>query len=100
MYVSNLLDEERDWFKSSFGLPIRQSAAEKSFCNVFFSAREDVVVVEDATQDARLATHPFVTGAPFVRFYAAARLTVAGQTVGTLCARDGKPRKVSIAQIR
>ena len=96
----NLLDRERDWFKSSVGLPMRQSAAETSFCNVFFTSQDDMVVVEDATQDARFASHPFVLGAPFVRFYAAARLTVEGHTVGTLCVRDGKPRKISIAQIQ
>ena len=98
--IINMLDEERDWFKSSVGLPNRQGSAETSFCNIFFSSSEDLVVVEDATQDARFAAHPFVVGAPFVRFYAAARLTVARQTVGTLCVRDVKPRKISVERIR
>lgn len=96
----NMLDEERDWFKSSVGLPDREASAETSFCNIFFTSSEDLVVVEDATKDARFATHPFVVGAPFVRFYAAARLSVAGFTVGTLCVRDDKPRKMSTDQIR
>ena len=95
----NMLDDHRDWFKSSVGMANRQSSAEWSFCNVFFTSTEDFVVVEDATQDARFATHPFVVGAPFVRFYAAARLTVAGHTVGTLCVRDEKPRRISTEQI-
>ena len=58
------------------------------------------MVVEDTTQHARFASHPFVTGPPFLRFYAAARLTVAGHTVGTLCVRDEKPRKISMLQIQ
>lgn len=95
----NMLDDERDWLKSSVGLPNREASADTSFCNVFFTSTEDLVVIEDTTQDARFAAHPFVVGAPFVRFYAAARLTVAGHTVGTLCVRDEKPRRISIEQI-
>lgn len=95
----NMLDDERDWLKSSVGLPNRQMSADKSFCNLFFSSSVDLVVIEDATQDARLATHPFVVGAPHVRFYAAVRLKVGGHTVGTLCVRDQKPRRISTEQI-
>lgn len=95
----NMLDDERDWLKSSVGLPDRQTSADKSFCNVFFSSSEDLVVIEDATQDARFASHPYVVGAPFVRFYAAVRLKVAGHTVGTLCVRDQKPKRISTEQI-
>ena len=95
----NMLDDERDWLKSSVGLPNRQTSADISLCNVFFSSSEDLVVIEDATQDARFATHPFVVGAPYVRFYAAARLRVAGHTVGTLCVHDTKPKSVSTEQI-
>lgn len=98
--IINILDEERDWFKSTVGLSNRQGSAETSLCNVFFTSSEDVVVVEDATQDARFAKHPLVVGTPFVRFYAAARLKVAGHTVGTLCVRDDKPRKVTTEQIQ
>lgn len=97
--IVNLLDADRDWFKSCVGLPQQQSAATTSFCEVFFQATDDVIVVEDTLNDARLATHPMVLGEPFVRFYAAARLTVEEQTVGTLCAYDLKPRKISTEQI-
>lgn len=95
----NMLDDERDWLKSSVGLPNRQISADISFCNMFFSSSEDLVVIEDATQDARFAAHPYVAGAPYVRFYAAARLRVAGHTVGTLCVHDTKPKSISTEQI-
>ena len=100
IHIISVLDDQCDRFKPSVGLPIRQSAEETSFCNVFFTSQEDIVVVEDTTQDARFALHPFVTGPPFLRFYAAARLIVAGHTVGTLCVRDEKPRKISMLQIQ
>ncbi|MDB5966246.1 MAG: histidine kinase, partial [Polaromonas sp.] len=37
-------------------------------------------------------------GAPFIRFYAAARLAVEGHTLGTLCVYDTRPKQVSATQ--
>jgi len=90
----NLLDEERDWFKSYFGVQQTQSPAVPSFCEMFFTAHSDLIVVNDTLLDARLVHHPLVIGRPFIRFYAAARLVVRGHTVGTLCAYDVAPREI------
>lgn len=95
----NMLDAQRDWFKACVGLGQSESPASASFCEAFFGTTDDMIVVEDTRTDARFATHPLVTGPPHVRFYAAARLAVAGQTLGTLCAYDLAPRKISAAQI-
>ena len=95
----NLIDSERDWFKSCIGFPVNESPASASFCETIFSTPQDVIVVQDTLQDPRFATHPMVVNAPFVRFYAAARLTSDGHTLGTLCAYDLRPRKISTAQI-
>ena len=93
--VVNLLDEERDWFKSCFGVQQTQSPAVTSFCEMFFTTADDLIVVNDTLLDQRLAQHPLVVGRPVVRFYEAARLVVEGQTVGTLCAYDVTPRDVT-----
>lgn len=95
----NLLDAERDWFKSRVGIAQPQSPAATSFCEVFFSSARDLIVVEDTLRDPVLAAHPMVAKAPFIRFYAAARLTVRGQTVGTLCAYDTQPRQLAAQQL-
>ncbi len=95
----NLLDDARDWFKSCVGLPWTESPASKSICEAMFATAEDVLVVQDTLQDPRFATHPLVVNAPFVRFYAAARLAMGGHTLGTLCAYDIRPRQISAAQI-
>lgn len=95
----NLLDEERDWFKSCVGLPLQESPAATSFCEAIFETAHDVILIQDTLLDARFSAHPLVVGAPHIRFYTAARLVVAGQTVGTLCAYDLKPRAVSTAQV-
>ncbi len=95
----NMLDVDRDWFKSRVGLEQTESPAATSFCEAFFDTAADVIVVEDTTADARFKQHPLVAGAPFVRFYAAARLAIDGHTLGTLCAYDVKPHEISAEQL-
>jgi len=56
----------------------------------------DVVVVPDTTLDVRFSSHPLVTGAPNIRFYAGAPLQVrAGINIGSLCIIDRAPRDFS-----
>lgn len=95
----NLLDGQRDWFKSCIGLPNTQSPAATSFCEAFFNTSSDLIVAQDTLQHERLRQHPLVVGEPFIRFYAAARLSLNGHTVGTLCAYDLKPHRVTPEQL-
>ena len=95
----NFMDVDRDWFKSRVGFPLTESPAHSSFCESFFSSDKDVIVVPDTLQSEQLSQHPLVTGEPHVRFYAAARLVVNGQTLGSLCAYDMRPRQLLPEQI-
>ncbi|MBC7730775.1 MAG: GAF domain-containing protein [Bacteriovorax sp.] len=95
----NLLDEERDWFKSCCGVQQTQSPRITSFCEAFFHTESDLIVSKDTLADARFSAHPLVVGRPFIRFYAAARLMVRGQSVGTLCAYDIVPRQITPEQV-
>lgn len=95
----NLMDADRDWFKSCLGFPLRESPVETSFCEVFFNTDNDIIVIEDTTLDPRFARHPLVVDEPFIRFYGSARLSVGGQTMGTLCVFDTKVKKVSPQQV-
>ena len=95
----NFMDADRDWFKSRVGFPLTESPLETSFCESFFNSDKDVIVVPDTLQSEQFRQHSLVTGEPHVRFYAAARLVVNGQTLGTLCAYDLRPRQLSPEQI-
>ncbi len=92
----SLVDRERQWFKANAGLPgVMETERCISFCT-FAIEQEHVFVVEDATKDARFATSPLVTGAPFIRFYAGAPIqTEDGFNLGTLCVIDRKPRALT-----
>lgn len=51
------------------------------------------MVVPDARADPRLCDSPFLTGRPFIRFYAGAPLrTPEGHKLGTLCVVSPEPR--------
>ena len=97
--ILNLLDVDRDLFKSCIGLSMTESSAATSFCEVFFDTTTDLVVAQDTLADPRFANHPFVANSPHVRFYAGARLLIDGQTIGTLCAYDMKPKVLSLEQL-
>ena len=99
MVMVSLLDEDRDWFKAKVGTDLQASPASTSFCEAFFDSGQAVILAEDTRLDPRFAGHPLVIGAPHVRFYAAARLEVNGQTVGSLCAYDFRPRQISAEQL-
>lgn len=87
----SLIDRERQWFKSCFGLDVKSTPRDVAFCDV--AIRNDaVMVVHDAAQDPRFCLNPLVTGDPHIRFYAGAPLRHLGVLIGTFCIIDQKPR--------
>ena len=95
----NFMDKDRDCFESVVGLVQHESSAATSMCEIFFRSTSDIIVTNDASLDDRFSSHPFVVGEPYVRFYGAARISLRGHTLGTLCAYDVQPRNITVAQI-
>jgi GAF domain-containing protein len=96
----SLVDERRQWFKSRVGLHATGTAREYAFCGHAIQTPGQVMLVPDASRDARFAANPLVTGDPGIRFYAGAPLvTATGHALGTLCVIDRKPRTLTPAQV-
>ena len=88
----SLVEDERQWFAARTGLEARETPRAVSFCTHAIQS-DALMVVPDATLDARFRENPLVTGEPFIRFYAGAPLVnAAGERLGTLCVIDQQPR--------
>ena len=97
--VVNLIDAERQWFKSEVGLGVRETPLATSIC-AHAILEHDMLVVPDTTLDGRFAENPLVTGDPGLRFYAGALLkTPDGLAIGTVCVLDTEPRDLSQEQV-
>ena len=96
MALVSLVDENRQWFKSTQGMALTETPRDISFCGHAILSDRPVLLVPDALQDERFFDNPLVVNPPHVRFYAGWPLKAAnGSKLGTLCLLDTQPRKLS-----
>ncbi|CAG1016816.1 two-component system, sensor histidine kinase [Burkholderiaceae bacterium] len=93
----SLVDEQRQWFKASVGLTLRETPRDDAFC-AYTILSPDLLVVPDASDDPRFSGNPLVTGGPRVRFYAGAPVVVEGHRIGAMCCLDHRPREFGEAE--
>ena len=94
----SLVDSNRQWFLSRSGIDACETSRDASFCAHALIGTE-MLIVEDALEDARFARNAWVIGEPFVRFYVGAPLlTSDGYALGTLCVVDHEPRCLTTEQ--
>ncbi len=92
----SLVDRERVWFKSAFGVEVSEVDREPGFCSTLVVSDEEVRHIEDASVHPETKKNSLVCGQPNVRFYAGAPLCTAdGYRIGTLCAFGPEPRSLS-----
>lgn len=90
-----LVDDRRQWFKSSIGLNVSETARDISFCGHAILS-DEVLVVSDAEMDVRFADNPLVISDPHIRFYAGCPIkALNGSRLGTLAIIDIKVRTLS-----
>lgn len=98
--VFNLLDRDRQHYKSAQGLSGTDAARSASFCDHTIHEK-NMLLIPDTQVDRRFFDNPFVTGEYMnIGFYAGCPVrTPDGMPIGTLCAIDTKPRDMSPEQL-
>jgi GAF domain-containing protein len=99
----SFVDRNRQFFKSCVGLPepfasTRQTPLSHSFCqHVVGSGRP--LVIEDARSNPLVRTNPAVAELGIVAYAGIPLVTSGGQTVGSFCVIDHRPRAWSFDDI-
>lgn len=94
-----IVDADRQWFKASVGLSVKETQRAISFCTHAIHQTEPFVV-ENTLQDVRFAQNPLVQKEPHLGFYAGIPLRTSDDlAVGTFCIMDTKPRQLTSRQL-
>jgi len=99
MSLISLVDKDRQWFKSRYGVADSETPREISFCSHAIRTPDDPFIVRDARLDGRFMENPMVTGNPNVVFYAGIPLVSNGHGLGTICVVDTQARELTEAQL-
>lgn len=98
MGLVTLLDERRQWFRSTEILKWRGTPREAVFCEEVVK-NSGLVIVPDSSRDARFIASPSIVSEPGLRFFAGVPLkTTNGNLLGTLCVLDTMPRTLTADQ--
>lgn len=94
----NLIDENRQWFKSTVGIALRELPREFSFCH-FTVLDDELFEVGNPLGDSRFTQNPLVTGEHGIRYYAGVPLvTPDGYRIGTLCVMSPRQHQLNSYQ--
>ncbi len=97
----SFIDANRHWFKSHRGIIPSETIRDDSFSTYAINFPNEVLVVSDLSKDERFSNNLFVTGQPYVLFYAGTPLVNPdGFVIGTLSVLDLKPNSLDAKQIK
>jgi GAF domain-containing protein len=99
----SLVDADRQFFKSCFGLPEpwaseRETPLSYSFCQHAVASREPLIV-EDAREHDVLRENLAVREMGLVAYAGIPLMAPGGSALGTLCVLDSEPREWSSRQV-
>jgi hypothetical protein len=94
----SLIDEDRQFFKSSLGADERETPLSHSFCQHAVAQREPLVV-DDAREHPVLKDNPAVAEMGTVAYAGVPLIDAGGHALGTLCVIDKRPRQWSSHQV-
>ncbi|HET7725759.1 MAG TPA: ATP-binding protein [Candidatus Limnocylindrales bacterium] len=93
--IVSVVDEDRIWFKSHYGLDVEEIGRDPGLCASAI-LQDRPWIITDAPRDPRALANPLVAGEFGLRFYAGAPLrTSDGYNLGTVCVLDFEPRDVT-----
>lgn len=97
--IVSLVDTDRIWFKSKYGLDeVHEIGRDSGLCASAILS-PDFYEVRNAKNDPRTLANPLVAGEFGLQFYAAVPLTTKeGSNLGTFCVIDKKPRELDAFQ--
>lgn len=94
----SLIDEDRQFLKSTIGVEERETPLSHSFCQHAVAQRTPLIV-EDAREHPLLKHNPAVEEMGTVAYAGVPLIDAGGHALGTLCVIDSRPRKWSKSQV-
>lgn len=95
----NFIDKDRQWSKACIGADLQEIKREDAFCSHTIQ-NDEFLIVEDASKDPRFKDNPYVTGEPFLRFYAGINIKSKDEyNIGSICVLGHEPRSISEKEI-
>jgi PAS domain S-box-containing protein len=89
--VISIVGSDRVWFKSRVGTTVQSTPREQSF-SAWTILSDEVLIVNDAENDARFRQSPLIEDLGFHFYAGAPLLTPEGLAIGAVCVIDRKPR--------
>lgn len=87
--IISFIDDKRQWYKAKIGLEENEVRIEDTFCRLTLDNPDDILIIDDPTEDIRVKDNPYVTSEKGIGFYASAPLvSKAGNVLGTVCVVD------------
>ncbi|MBR9914976.1 MAG: GAF domain-containing sensor histidine kinase [Algicola sp.] len=93
-----VLDKDRNYFKSHYGIPFNESPRDISFCGHAI-LEDDIFIITDSRQDDRFKENPLIDDLSAIFYAGVPLVNPEGYSLGTICVFDHKPRTLEDSQI-